>query len=89
MRAAYHAPSSFSHDQQHQQSHPPAPPDNKEPPPPSRVAVAAGRLARMRWVTVAGVVVVGLGGIMVADWAAETLVNSYQASKGRGGEDDF
>ena len=43
----------------------------------------------MRWVTVAGVVAVGIGGIMVADWAAETLVNSYQASKGAGGDDDF
>jgi len=56
---------------------------------PSRVAVAAGRVARMRWVTVAGVVAVGLGGIMVADWAAESLVNTWQARNGGGGEDDF
>jgi pyruvate/2-oxoglutarate dehydrogenase complex dihydrolipoamide acyltransferase (E2) component len=78
-------------------SAPPAANDIKAPPPPppqqqrrpSRVAVAAGRVARMRWVTVAGVVAVGLGGIMVADWAAESLVNTWQARKGGGGEDDF
>jgi len=70
------------------QPHQPAPAQKKPPPkPPSRAVLAVGRVARQRWVTVAGVVGLGVGGIMAADWAAESLVNWWQGK--RDGEDDF
>jgi hypothetical protein len=70
-----------------QQQQPPPPAARKKPPPPSRAVLAVGRVAHQRWVTVAGVVVLGVGGIMAADWAAESLVNWWQGK--RDGEDDF